>query len=322
MRKSFVLFGVLLLIIGCATTKQSNKTEGITPAEDKSRAVNATPIVQYDTATVLVNTVVEHIHKLPNKRLTVKDFNNIDGSESEIGKLIAEKITTKLSQVSEISVIERKQLNKIIEEQRLSLSDITAEEEKEVGQILNVDAIISGTVAHMDEYIEINARMIDVTTGKIYCAVNHREKFDLKKKELARLPETQQQLIRREVQKRETERRQNPELFLLRETLKKKLLEIKRQDPLSYDQVVRSIRRTERIKKEKPGFFLLVTEPKKSPRLKKIKHQNPQLFEKVKQMRRELGFTVKQAPPYREILQHERHEIMRQINARKKYPDP
>jgi len=318
MKKGFVFVGILLLIIACATTKQSNKTEVIAPAEDKSRAASVAPVVQNDTATVLVNTVVEHIHKLPNKRLTVTDFINIDGSESEIGKLMAEKITTKLSQVGEISVIERKQLNKIIAEQKLSLSDITAEEEKEVGQILNVDAIISGTVAHLDDYIEINARMIDVTTGEIYCAVNHREKFTLKKKELARLPDAQQQLISREVQKREIERRQNPELFSSREALKKQLLSIRRQDPQGYDQVIKTIRRTERIKKEKPGFFLLVTEPKKSARLKKIKHRNPQLSEKVKVMRRQLGFTVKQVPAYREILQHERHEIIRQINAEKK----
>jgi hypothetical protein len=198
------------------------------------------------------------------------------------------------------------------------LSDITAEEEKEVGQILNVDAIISGTIAHLDEYVEIYARMIDVTTGEIYCAINHREKLDLKTKRLAQLSESQQILINQEVQKRETERRQNPELFSLRENLRKQLLVIKRQNPRQYDQVLRSIRRTERIKKENPRVFLLVTDPKNSPRLKKVKYQDPQLFKKVREAIMQLGFAVKQVPAYKEILRRERHEIIGRIKAQKK----
>lgn len=318
MKKSSVLLVILLFVIGCATPKQSNKTEVGTPAEGKPQPTVAATISQDDAASVLVSTVIENSHKLPNKRLTVAEFTYIDGSDSAIGKLIAEKITTKLSQDGRIRVIERKQLNKILEEQKLSLSGITAEEEKEVGQILNVDAIISGTIAHLDDYIEINARMIDVTTGEIYCAINHREKFSLKEKELARLPESQQQSISREVQQRETERRQNPELFSLRETLQKQLLAIKRQDSREYDHVVRSIRRTERIKKEKPGFFLLVTEPRHSPKLKKIKRQNPQRSEKVIEMREQLGITIKKVPVYKEILRRERKEIIMQLKAGKK----
>ncbi len=318
MKKTTVLVTIFILVMGCSTAGKNNDAVGITAAKEKNRTATVEPVRQDDAATVLVNTVVKHVHKLPNKRLTVADFTTIDGGESEFGKLIAEKITTKLSQVGELRVIERKQLNKILAEQKLSLSDITAEEEKEVGQILNVDAIVSGSVAHLDDYIEINARMIDVTTGEIYCAINHREKFDLKTKKLAQLPESQQILINQEVQKRETERRQNPELFSLRENLRKQLLVIKRQNPRQYDQVLRSIRRTERIKKENPRVFLLVTDPKNSPRLKKVKYQDPQLFKKVREARIQLGFAVKQVPAYKKILRWDRHEIVMRIKAGKK----
>jgi TolB-like protein len=318
MKKSIVFVVLVFLMLGCATTGENNKEKNLKSAEDNTQGIPVSPIKQDDTATVLVNTVIEHIHKLPNKRLTVTDFTAIDGGESEIGKLIAEKITTKLSQVDEIKVIERKQLKKILEEQKLSLSDITAEDEKEVGQILNVDAIISGSVAHLDDYIEINARMIDVTTGEIYCAINKREKFDLKKKDLARLPQTQQVLISQEFKKRETERKQNPELFSLKETMRKQLLEIKRQNSGEYDHVVRTIRRMERIKKENHRLFLLVTEPQNSPKLKKVKHQNPELSKKVSQMRKQLGFTINQVPAYREMLWRERHKMIRQIKVGRK----
>jgi TolB-like protein len=318
MKKTTVLVTIFILVMGCSTAGKNNDAVGTTAAKEKNQTATVEPVRHDDAATVLVNTVLKHVHKLPNKRLTVADFTDIDGGESEIGKLIAEKITTKLSQVDELRVIERKQLNKILTEQKLSLSDITAEEEKEVGQILNVDAIVSGSVAHLDEYVEINARMIDVTTGEIYCAINHREKFDLKTRRLAQLPESQQILINQEVQKRETERRQNPELFSLRENLRKQLLVIKRQNPRQYDQVLRSIRRTERIKKENPRVFLLVTDPKNSPRLKKVKYQNPQLFKKVRKARWQLGFAVKQVPAYKEILRRERHEIFGRIKAQKK----
>jgi TolB-like protein len=318
MKKCSVLFAILLLVLGCSSTGKNNKAEVIAAEKVTRQAKTDAPVRQDDAATVLVNTVVKHVHKLPNKRLTVAEFTTIDGGESDIGKLIAEKITTKLSQVGELRVIERKQLNKILAEQKLSLSDITAEEEKEVGQILNVDAIISGTIAHLDDYIEINARMIDVTTGEIYCAINHKEKFDLKTERLAKLPASQQILVNQEVQKREKERRQNPELFSLRENLRKQLLVIKRQNHRQYKQVLRSIQRTERIKKENPHFFLLVTDHRKSRRLKKVKYQDPQLFKKVRKARKQLGFTVKQVPAYKEILRRERHEIIRRMKAQKK----
>jgi TolB-like protein len=318
MKKSSVFFTILLLVLGCSSTGKNNNAEVIAAEKVTRQATTDAPVKQDDAATVLVNTVVKHVHKLPNKRLTVAEFTTIDGGESDIGKLIAEKITTKLSQVGELRVIERKQLNKILAEQKLSLSDITAEEEKEVGQILNVDAIISGTIAHLDEYVEINARMIDVTTGEIYCAINYKEKFDLKTDRLAQLPASQQILINQEVQKRETERRQNPELFSLRENLRKQLLVIKRQNHRQYKQVLRSIQRTERIKKENPHFFLLVTDHRKSRRLKKVKYQDPQLFKKVRKARKQLGFTVKQVPAYKEILRRERHEIIGRMKAQKK----
>ena len=318
MKKSSVFFAILLLVFGCSSTGKNNKAEVITAEKVTRQAKTDAPVKQDDAATVLVDTVVKHVHKLPNKRLTVAEFTTIDGGESDIGKLIAEKITTKLSQVGELRVIERKQLNKILAEQKLSLSDITAEEEKEVGQILNVDAIISGTIAYLDEYVEINARMIDVTTGEIYCAINHKEKFDLKTERMAQLPASQQRLINQEVQKRETERRQNPELFSLRENLRKQLLVIKRQNHRQYKQVLRSIQKTERIKKENPHFFLLVTDHRKSRRLKKVKYQDPQLFKKVRKARKQLGFTVEQVPAYKEILRRERHEIIGRMKAQKK----
>jgi TolB-like protein len=310
MKKWCVLFAILFLVPACSSTGKPTKVEGVTAEKISSPTKTAAPVDREDAATILVNTVVEHIHKLPNKRLTVTEFTDIDGGESEIGKLLSEKVTTKLSQVSEIRVIERKQLNKIIEEQKLSLSDITEEDEKEVGRILNVDAIVSGSVAHLDDFIEINARMIDVTTGEIYCAINHREKFDLKKKDLARLPEPQRIRINQAVQKREVERKRNPEAFYLQQKLKKQLLKIKRKDPESYRRAVKSIRRMERIKKQNPRFFLLTTEPRNSPKLRKVKSQKPQLFTKVKQTRIQLGATIKQVPAYREILRRQRLELI------------
>lgn len=318
MKKSTVILTIFILVAACSTAVKNDRAVKPTAVKDPNQTTTAEKVRQDDAATVLVKTVVKHIHKLPHKRITVADFTAIDGGESEIGKLMAEKITTKLSQVGELRVIERKQLNKILAEQKLSLSDITAEEEKEVGQILNVDAIISGTIAHLDDYVEINARMIDVTTGEIYCAINHKEKFELKTERMAQLPESQQIRINREVQERETERRQNPELFALRENLRKQLLAIKRQKPRQYDRVLKSIRKTERFKKENPRVFLLVTDPKNSARLRKVKYQNPQLFRKVRKARRELGLTVKQVPAYKEILRRERHELALRMKAGKK----
>jgi len=66
-------------------------------------------------------------------------------------------------------VVERQLLNKVIAEQKLSLSGIVDDESaQELGRILGVDAIVSGTITDLLTYLKINSRIVSTETGSVF----------------------------------------------------------------------------------------------------------------------------------------------------------
>jgi hypothetical protein len=68
-------------------------------------------------------------------------------------------------------VIERRLLEKIMEEQKLGVTGaIDPNSAAQLGKILGVKIIVSGTVTSLEGYTEINARLINVDTASIIAA--------------------------------------------------------------------------------------------------------------------------------------------------------
>jgi TolB-like protein len=112
--------------------------------------------------------IIKNSADLPHKKIAVIGFSDLDGKPHPYGKLLAERITTLLVQSKQIIVVERTLIDRILEEQKLSLAGLTSPEKAmEIGSLLNVDAILTGTIAEHDDYYEINARLIDTKTGVI-----------------------------------------------------------------------------------------------------------------------------------------------------------
>ena len=132
-----------------------------------------------NAANIIAKTVVNNISKLPNKRLAVIEFSDLDGNPITFGSLLAERVTTRIVQHSEVKVVERSLIDKILKEQELSVSDITEiESVKKIGGLLNVDAIVTGIVIQLSNYYEVSVRMIDTQNGLILSAVTTKVLFE------------------------------------------------------------------------------------------------------------------------------------------------
>jgi len=309
--KHLVFIIGMIVMIGCVgAPTQTPQTQ------DDARDV-ATP----DSAALMSDVFVEHAHKLPHKRISVIDFTEIDGTQSEVGKLLAEQIISHLSAIPDLKVIERKQLNKVFDEQKLGLTGVTVEDEHKIGKILNVDAIISGTVAHVGAYQEINARMIDATTGEIYAAFNHRQKATAGKQALANMPAPRRQTVDGEFDRRDVERRRHPTIRRLKEDFNRQLAAMRREDPRRYKLTVRTLRELEGLRRDHPRAYLLATEPPGSPKLRRARQQHPRRAEELSSLRRRLDPLVRTSPIYREILQIQRQKTMHRLKA-KPYRQP
>jgi DNA-binding beta-propeller fold protein YncE/TolB-like protein len=103
-------------------------------------------------------------------RIAIADFETMGGDIGfkDVGSIVAEWLITSFVQSGRFEVVERSQLQKILEEQKLALSGLVAQETAvKLGKVLGVKVIISGTLIKMKETIEINSRLIDTQDGSI-----------------------------------------------------------------------------------------------------------------------------------------------------------
>ena len=89
------------------------------------------------------------------------------------GKYIAEELITRLYRTKKFYVIERQLLNKVLEEHKLTSTGLIDENSaKELGKILGVDAIASGTITELTNSVKVNSRLFSTETGSIFAVAS------------------------------------------------------------------------------------------------------------------------------------------------------
>lgn len=124
-------------------------------------------------------------------KIAVIEFSNLDGKVTEFGKFLSEELITKLFITKKFEVVERQLLVKILEEHKLNLTGIIDPvSAKELGKILGVDAVASGTITDLGTSVKLNARLIATETGKIFAVASVEMLKDEKiRKLMGRLPD-------------------------------------------------------------------------------------------------------------------------------------
>src|SRR5437016_5111738 len=105
--------------------------------------------------------------------IAVIEFTDLQGNVTDFGRYLAEELITRLYETEKFKVIERQLLNKVITEQKLSLTGVVdPTSAKQLGKILGVDAIVSGTVTNLAQNLKVNARLISAQTGEIFAVAS------------------------------------------------------------------------------------------------------------------------------------------------------
>jgi TolB-like protein len=117
----------------------------------------------------LINQIVASLAQNDKSKIAVMDFVNMNGEITKLGRYMSEELTTRLYLTGKFEVIERKLLDKIIEEQKISMSGMIDESSAvELGRVLGVDAIASGTITDLGISVKVNARLISAESGKLF----------------------------------------------------------------------------------------------------------------------------------------------------------
>ena len=146
-----------------------NKLSGVVPDEPVVQSPPAKPKVEATNEMVVGKQTV----KLVGERMSVAvlPFEN-KGASLDLGEIVLDKMITALFNQGRFKVIERSQLDKILQEQQLGMTGVVdASTAAEIGKGIGVDAIIIGSVAAAKSgAISLDARAIDTESATIIVA--------------------------------------------------------------------------------------------------------------------------------------------------------
>ena len=159
-----------LILSGCAPTKQVVRQ----PEPVVTTPVAAKPKSNMDESiNELVQKISQSMTAQRKTKIAVVEFTDLQGNVTNFGKYLAEELITRLFQTDKFRIIERSLLNKVVEEQKLSLTQlIEPSSAQKLGRILGVDAIVSGTITDLGGKLKINARMIGTETGDVFAVAS------------------------------------------------------------------------------------------------------------------------------------------------------
>jgi len=128
-KMSYLIFISFILISGCATTIGTGRIGSNEIKESLSR-YSFSALGKIDEG------------KLPKYVLAIiGDAADIKEANVDLGQLLQDKV----SKSGRVTIIDRKNIDKIIEEQKLALSGLTKESGVKIGEILGADFLILST---------------------------------------------------------------------------------------------------------------------------------------------------------------------------------
>ena len=99
--------------------------------------------------------------------LAILDFEGIGISDSE-ARVLSNRLGTQMVQIGRYQVIERGQMEQILQEQDFQMTGCTSDEcAVEIGQLIGAQQMLAGSFGKLGDVYTIDMRIIDVETGRI-----------------------------------------------------------------------------------------------------------------------------------------------------------
>lgn len=178
-RNTYIIIGVVVLILFTSLILYFQHKQTTNTSEIGNDLKDVKQIVSGDaelknmsstddlTATKDLNARTKDVNA---KRVAIIYFENSsdDPSLNKLKKGLADMMITDLSNINMLNIVERDRLEAILKEQKLSKSSqVDAATAAKVGKLLGAQVILTGGYFEMMGSLRIDARFIDVETGKI-----------------------------------------------------------------------------------------------------------------------------------------------------------
>lgn len=117
----------------------------------------------------LADNLAAGISKASIHKVSVLDFTDLQGNNSELGRYIAEQLSISLVNSSKgFAVMNRANLKTILDEHKLTASGlVNPENAQKLGHIAGVDAIVMGTMTPFGETLTLTAQILSTETAQV-----------------------------------------------------------------------------------------------------------------------------------------------------------
>jgi len=120
----------------------------------------------------LTNKIAEAVTKAELKAITVTGFTDVRDKESDLGLFLADELSADLVEKG-CSVVDRRNVDKILAEHKLSMSGLVdPETAKQLGQFAGLDAIVIGTITPLNGTIRLTVKVIATDSAKVLAAAS------------------------------------------------------------------------------------------------------------------------------------------------------
>lgn len=131
--------------------------------------------IQTDLATLREKICSLPMASGPKLKIAIFEFKsrNFWSGWYDISSTLSDMITTQLINTGKFDVVERSQIERIMEEKSLAQSGVVEESEAlQIAQLAGADVILIGSAGITGNKIEADARIVDMKTGVAKCAMN------------------------------------------------------------------------------------------------------------------------------------------------------
>ena len=171
MIKQLLVLIVIVFLVSTVVAQQPFKKQ-----------LNQTTQISLEQQLVELNS--EIVTDLTNNNKTtvaILDFVDLKGNVPDFGKFLAEELVTRLFKTKKLRVVDRREVQRIVAEQKASMTNIrgtirtnnttigiiTDELIKKIGNQLGVKAVVFGTITEIGNNFRINARIISTDSAAV-----------------------------------------------------------------------------------------------------------------------------------------------------------
>lgn len=120
---------------------------------------------------VLSDQILESLHAQGKTNVAVVELTDLSGQVTPLGRLVSEELISQLFHRGgkELKLIERSKLDAVLGEQKLGVTGLLEKQHVEAfGRILGVQAILTGSIAVLQDRVRINIRLIGVPSAELF----------------------------------------------------------------------------------------------------------------------------------------------------------